>query len=317
MKDAMTKQRTISTRTIQWAIWIVLVALVVTLAAFGGYYIWDRYVHVGDQSPAELEIAQMEQVIQDEPENPEARVALAESYLQSGQYGAAIEQAEQVLELYPDNEGALLIVGIAYVRLNQPDMALNSLERFVDLRKDQPMASVDTALEAACYFLGESYVKLGRYADAISVLELALGISATDADALYQLGLAYQATGQPELALQYYHKAVRLVPNFVEVYQGMIDSYAALGQPDQQAYAQGMEAYSMGDYSSALPYLEQATEALPDYAPAFLGLALTYEESGRLEEALTAIERAAELNPNDFATQQALGRIQTALEAQK
>ncbi|NIV28878.1 MAG: tetratricopeptide repeat protein, partial [Anaerolineae bacterium] len=47
-----------------------------------------------------------------------------------------------------------------------------------------------------------------------------------DADALYQLGLAYQADGQPELAVQRFQDAARLVPDFVEVYHGLVDSYS-------------------------------------------------------------------------------------------
>ena len=72
----------------------------------------------------------------------------------------------------------------------------------------------------------------------------------------------------------------------------------------------------MQDYEAAQTYLERATDALPDFAPAFLGLGLTYEKMGNLDAALTAIQRALELNPGDFAAQQALGRIQAAIDAQ-
>ena len=100
---------------------------------------------------------------------------------------------------------------------------------------------------------GESYVKLNQPAEAIPVLEAALVINRTDADALYQLGLAYQASGQPQTALERYHQAVRLVPDFVQVYQGMIESYSALGQPHPVAYARGMEAFCLQDYEAAQP----------------------------------------------------------------
>lgn len=310
------KWRSPSTQTIQRAIWIALATLVASLVLFVGYYIWDRYIHLGDQSPAELNIEHIEQSVHQDPQNLEIRIALAEAYLGVGRYEDALTQVTQVLDLSPEHESALLIAGIANVRLNQPEAALAPLERFVALRKDQPIANVDSALEAAYYFLGESYIKLNRPAEAITVLEAALLINRTDADALYQVGLAYQATGQPEKALERYHQAVRFVPDFVEVYQGMIESYSTLGQSDQEAYARGMEAFCLQDYESALPYLEQATKALPDFAPAFLGLGLTYEKLGQLEPALTAIQRGLELDPRDFAAQQALGRIQATLNPQ-
>jgi tetratricopeptide (TPR) repeat protein len=305
-----------STQNLQRAIWIVLAVLIAVVVVFFGYYVWDRYVHLGDQSSIDVGAADLERAIRDDPQNVEARVALAESYLSAGQVEKALEQAVQVLSQYPENHGALLIAGMAYVHLDQPEAALAPLERFVALRKEGPMAQADTALEAAYYFLGESYVKLNRPAEAIPVLEAALAISPADADALYQAGLAYQATGQPEAALERYHRAVRLVPDFAEAYSGMVEAYTATGQSDYKEYAQGMEAFSLGDYKAALSHLEGATQALPEFTPAFLGLGLTYEKMSQWEAAESAIARALELDPQDFAAQQALGRIQSMPEMQ-
>jgi len=303
------------TQTIRRAIWVTLAALVIVLFMFTGYYIWDRYVHPGDQSPLDLNIQHMEEAISREPQDPEARLVLAESYLNAGRYAEALAQAEQVADLYPDNEGALLLTGITQVRLGNPEAALTPLQRFVAQRKDQPMAHSDKALEAAYYFLGESYVKIDQPAEAITALEAALALNPVDADALYQLGLAYQATGQPQRALENYHRAVKLVPNFAEAYQGMVESYAVLEQPHHQTYAQGMVAYSQQDYQSAVTYLDQASKSLPDFAPAYLGAGLTLERVGELEAALAAVQRSLELDPGDLAAQQALGRIQAMLNS--
>lgn len=305
-----------STQNLQRAIWIVSAVLIALVVAFTGYYVWDRYIHPRARSPIDMGAADLERAVRDDPQNVEARVALAESYLSGGQVEQALEQANQVLNRYPENHGALLIAGVAHVRLDQPEAALAPLVKFVALRRDGPMAQADKALEAAYYFLGESYVKLNRPAEAIPVLEAALAISPADADALYQAGLAYQATGQPEAALERYHKAVRLVPDFAEAYSGMVQAYSDTGQSDYKGYAQGMEAYSLGDYRTALSHLEGATRALPEFAPAFLGLGLTYEKTGQLEAAESAIVRALELDPHDFAAQQALGRIQSVPEMQ-
>jgi tetratricopeptide (TPR) repeat protein len=312
VNSEMQKGQRLSTQSIQRAVWIVLAALITSLALFGGYYYWDRYVRLGDQSPLELDVQHLEEAIREDPQNPEARVALSEYYVSSGQYQEGLKQANQVLRLYPEHEGALLISGIAYVRMDQPEAALEPLERFVALRKDQEMAHIDTALEAAYYFLGESYVKLDRPAEAIPLLEAALAINRTDADALYQVGVAYQANSQPEIALERYQQAVRFVPDFTEAYSGMIESYTALDQPDYVAYARGMQAFTLGDYETAQIHLKHATQALPDFAAAFLGLGLTYEKTGSPDAALGAIQRALELNPGDFATQQAHGRLQAA-----
>jgi tetratricopeptide (TPR) repeat protein len=243
-------------------------------------------------------------------------VALAETYLVAGQYQDALSQAEQVVTLYPEHEAALLIAGLAAARLDRPDAALAPLEQFVAQRQDGPMARADMALETAYYFLGESYLKLDRPGEAIPILEAALEIDGVDADALYQAGLAYHATGQPEIALQKYYDAVRLVPDFVEAYRGMSEIYRTMDQAGYDTYAQGMVAFCERDHAAAAANLERATEALPDFGPAFRGLGLTYEQMGRLGEALTALQRALMLAPDDLASQQAIGRIQTTLDTE-
>lgn len=309
-------RRLISTRALQRVTWIALAALIAVLLSFASYYIWDRYVHVGDQSPLELDIEHLEETVHQDPQDPEARLVLAESYLGSGQYAQALEQAEQVSSLYPDNPTALLISGISYVRLDRPEAAVRPLQRFIEMRRDLPMAHSDIILEAAYYYLGESYLKLKRPAVAIPFLEAALLIKPTDADALYQVGLAYQATDQPKTALERYHSAVRLVPDFAEAYQGMATAYSDLDQPGHENYALGMVAFSQQEYRRALRHLQDAIETEPDFAPALLGAGLVYERLGQLDEAMPLIQQTLELNPNDFVAQQAMGRIQEALKVE-
>jgi tetratricopeptide (TPR) repeat protein len=305
-----------STRALQRAVWLVWAALAASLVVFGIYYVADRYVHPNVPSAVERGIEQMEQAIREEPQNAEMRVALAETYLAAGEYAEALDQAEQVLALYPENGRALLIAGIGSARLDRPEAAVDALNRFIALRKDEPMANADQALETAYYFVGESYVKLERPAEAIPALEAALVINRTDADALYQLGLAYQGIDQAQAAVECYHRTIRLVPDFFQAYQGMVASYTALGETDRAAYARGMEAFCVQDYELAARSLERVTGTLPDFAPAFLGMGLTYERMGRLEAALAAVQRAYELDPHDLAAQQAMGRIQAALDSE-
>lgn len=313
---AVLKEFNLSTsQGIQRTIWLVASALIINLLIFGGYYYWDRYVHLGDQSQVEMTIEELEEAVRDDPSDPEKRVMLAEYYLARNDATKALEQSEQVLEAYPEHEGALLITGIAHIKRDQPEKALDPLQHFVILRKDLPLASSDSALETAYYFLGESYLKLERPADAISPLEAAIQISSTDADALYLLGVAYNATDKPEQALIYFQRAVRLVPDFVETYSGMVASYTALEQTDFISYARGMQAFCMHDLETARTHLEYAAQVLPDHSPTFLGLALTYEELGSFDLALISVNHALELEPDNFAAQQTLGRLQATVAA--
>ena len=88
MSKALIQNFLSNTKAIQRAIWIALAALLASLMVFGSYYIWDRYVHLEDQSPLELGIESMEQAVRQEPQNPDMRIALAETYLAGGQYAS-------------------------------------------------------------------------------------------------------------------------------------------------------------------------------------------------------------------------------------
>jgi tetratricopeptide (TPR) repeat protein len=302
------------TRNIKRIIVYAGIALVLVVAGFGGYYYIDRYIHIGDQSPLKQSIQDLEAAVRKHPEDVDMRLALAESYLLDQQYDHAIEQASQVLKAYPDNDRAMFVVGVSYTSQSNFEKAISPLEQFVAIRSEASTANIDNALETALYYLGDSYNALERYSDAIKVLSQAVQINITDADAFYQLGFAYAQTGQHVQAIQAYSEAVRFVPNFTEAYQEMVTSYSALNQTEYATYARGMLAFSMMDYETARVELEKVTTSLPDYGPGFLGLGLTYEALGDLQSAKMYLVLAVQIDPNDFTSTQALGRVDSLLQ---
>ncbi|MCI0519683.1 MAG: tetratricopeptide repeat protein [Chloroflexi bacterium] len=302
------------TRRLTRAVWAAFLLLLGAALAFAGYYYWDRYVHVGDQSPLEKGIQELEAQVRANPTEPEPRLALAEFYLANQRYGDALEQAEQVLNAYPEDERALFVVGLAYTLKGETGKGVTTLEKFAARRRGLPTAGHDMALETALYYLGSSYIKLDRPQDAIAVLEEALKINPTDADARYQLGLAQQRSGDCVQALDSLHRAAAFVPDFAEAYKAMEPCYASLELPDHALYARGMAAYAARDYQQAASQLSQAAQRLPDFAPAHAGLGLTLEELGDLPGAKASLERAVALDPESFIAKNALGRVDAALE---
>ena len=177
------------------------------------------------------------------------------------------------------------------------------------------MAHVDKALEAAYFYLGRSYLTADRPAEAVDALEAAMAISPVDADAMYQAGLAYQALGDYEQALVVFERATAFVPDFTEVYAAMAAGYSEVGDDERKRYAEAMQLYSLDDHEAALPELIAVSEALPEFAPGFLGLALAQEKVGDVASGIAAAERALELRPDYVAAQQTLGRLMTQQEA--
>ncbi len=299
---------------------IAVIALAVMATLFVGYYVIDRYVRVGANSApntADTEMQQVENAVRDNPQAPDLRVALAQKYLDQSLYVKAIDQATQVLTAYPDREDAMMIAGKALTHASRPQEAIAQFEALAKARESTAKSLKDPTLEAAYYFLGQNYNATGQHDKALTALESALKIDLTDADALYQAGLAAQATKQYDKAVEYYNRATRLVPEFTEVYGGLIDTYTALNQPDNANMARGLQAYSVKDYQTALTLLEPAIKTLPTNAQVYFGLALTYEKLNRIQDAYRIIQSAEKLDPNHIGIQQALGRIEIAVNTKK
>lgn len=206
----------------------------------------------------------------------------------------------------------MLIIGMAYASSGKCQEAIDPLSKFVAIHQQAQMASIDMSLETALYYLGECHLQLGQNDQAVASLEKAVEINRADADALFKLGVAYSKIGQHEKAIETYEKATLFVPNFTEAYQGMVESYIALGQPDYAAYARGMVAYSVMDYEGARVELENVIAKDANFAPAYIGLGLTYEQLGNLEKAKQYADAAIKLAPDSFAAQQLQGRLTTA-----
>lgn len=315
LSNLMTTMQT-NERLVDRLLWFVLVVLLIVTAVFAGYYYWDRYLHIGDQSPLDRGVQHLEQLVRENPQDPDARVSLAQYYFDNGAYAEASGQAQQVLSAFPDNESAQFILGVSLIQNGEFATAVPPLLAFTTTRQESPMAGNDTVLETALYYLGFSYMALNQPQQAIPVLEQALTINHTDADAMHQLGKAYTATNQHEQAIVQYQNAARFVPDFVEVYQGMVNSYTALSQTDHADYAMGMVAYSQLDYTTAESYLKSAATNLPNFAPVHVGLGLTYEMLGNLPAAEASLQQALTIEPGDFLANHALGRIQQALQGE-
>ena len=294
---------------------LTLLAVLGLFTVFALYYYWDRYAHPGDQAPLEREVADLQSIVRQNPNDPEPRLALAEYYLSGKNYQDAIEQAQQVLSAVPDSDRALFVLGVASTQAGHFEAGVRFLEHFMELRKKSGAAAGDLVTQAGLYYLGVSYTNLGRLGDAIRVLNEALAINPTDADSLYQLGLAHLRSSQPEEALEYFAKAVELVPNFSEAYQAMADSFTALSKPAYAQLAQGMLAYSLQDYHKASRLLTEAAQQLPEEPQVYLGLGLTLEKLGDINAAGVNYLRVLELDPNNFLANHSLGRIKEMIAA--
>lgn len=309
--DTLNKRLFSSTYQIQRLVILLAFVLVGVLVMFGGYYYVDRY-YSGQQTQPQMNIAEAEKAVSDDPQNPEARVILAETYMLYGRLDDALSQAISVYDTYPENQRAWVALGVTQALKDNCPAAIEPLEKYVEANKDMEMAALNAHLRSAAYYLGDCYLKTGQQQKAVNILELSVGWNRTDADSLYKLGLAYSLTGQPDKAIYVLISATTFVPDFAEAYQAMASIYESAGEPDLVNYANGMIAYSQKDYATALDLLLAASQAKPEFTPAFTGLGLTYEAMTDLQNAKAAYQKAADLDPSNFTANNGLQRV-TAL----
>lgn len=101
------------------------------------------------------------------PEDPEARYALAEALFGEKQFEAAVKQLEKLIELFPDHPGARLLLARAYQREGRLTLAERTLEQLVQRSPN----SADARDE-----LAEILASGGRIDDAIVHLEEAVRV---------------------------------------------------------------------------------------------------------------------------------------------
>src|SRR6056297_2600110 len=113
----------------------------------------------------------------------------ADSMIQNGMYGEAIELLNRILHEEPDNIEAIRSIGIAYTEYNEPMRARKALDYFFLFRQDDPQAF--EAYGCACF-------KMGEYETSGSYLEKAEKLMSDSASIKRNLGVAYNQTGRKE-----------------------------------------------------------------------------------------------------------------------
>ena len=257
----------------------------------------------------DLVLAQLEERVVADPQNPEARVAVAIAYAERGLLADAIAQYEQALVLEPDQQTALIGLGQAHLQLGHLDLAEESLGRVAELNVDNEQRYIIDQLQGVYYDLGRIAIERGQHEVAAERLNEALLINKTDADSWRLLGGVYETLDELEQAEGAYQVAVRLVPDYVEVYEALEALYGRAGDENGRSYAAGMLALTDGASDEAVERLEQAVAGAPDMAQAHEGLAVAYEALGRAEDALTHYRLALELDPQMFLSDLAVERL--------
>jgi len=276
----------------RWLDWTLRVVglLVIGALAFLAYTVWqgERQQHQG--SLAARAIDNLEQMVREDPENPELRILLGDGYRDTGQYADAVKQYDEALKIDNGHQGALM--GLALVAMEQEEWrtAEGYLQRAIEVLQKNKFAAQDQRLERAYYYYGTVLIKLAEYEDAVAYLKEALRIRRDDADTHYALSVAYRELGSVGNQRKSLEAALAFVPAMPEA-----------------NYDLGLLLLADGDEAGAAELFRRSADNAPDRTEPVLEL----EKLGPFEDRMAA---AAELLQTDPAAALLEARVAISLE---
>jgi len=140
----------------------------------------------------------------------------------------------------------------------------------------------------ALYNLGEVYMEMHRYAEAIPPLRELIKIVPDHKSGRLQLGRAQMETGRDESALEHLQEALILDPESQAVKRAFCQAHSNLST----AYGR------IKNQKQAEHHFHEAVKIIPDFGPAHLSMGICYTELGRYKEALSKIKEALKLDKN-------------------
>jgi tetratricopeptide (TPR) repeat protein len=180
-----------------------------------------------------------------------------------------------------------------------------------------------TKLTAA---FSDSYAKekAGKYAEAASVLKACYDQSSYEIN--LRLGWLTYLEGQFSESMNYYNKAIELMPYAIEPRLGVVLPASSLGNWDMviahynkilaidpnntvTLYRLGLISYDKKDYKQAYQYFEKVVNLYPFDYQSILMLAWTNYKLGKTREAKILFNKALLYYPDDASAKEGLGLL--------
>ncbi len=219
-----------------------------------------------------------------DPQDSEIIIELAQNF-ESYDLQKAVHYYNLYLNLHPFHSSAWFDLGVVYSRLENFEKALEAF--------DFAIALYDRYLEA--YFnKGNALANLGRYEEAIQAFEEYAELlleDNTDLDAepnemleVYcSIGECYERMGDLIKAVEHYHKALSIDPNYPDALYGM-----------------GIVFSICNNFSESLKYIHKAIDLDPFNAEYHYSLGNIFLRMGKNDKAIKAYHTAIEIDPKDY-----------------
>jgi tetratricopeptide (TPR) repeat protein len=236
-----------------------------------------------DRADYENARADLVQLVNEEPDSPEALQRLGTVLMLEGRLAEAECYFHSALARDHDYVDAML--GLGQIEAQRGD-AVTALKRF-DLA-----ISIDPRRPRAHYLLGRAREAVGQTDEALASYFRALEFDGNDVQSISRIAAIQLARGQPDQALARLDQAVELAPRDGEV--------LAL---------RGLAHGKLHHIPEAIADLRAAAQLLPARPDIYYHLALVLEADHKPADARSAAEQALRLAPADSAVRQLSERL--------
>ncbi len=249
-------------------------------------------------------------------DDPLSLVRRALQLQQAGDYAAAVDAYRAFLKLRPDEAGAHSNLGACLVKLGRYEEAIEEYRNAERLLPGEPRIGVNLAL---------AYQKSGRIRDAAEKLAALHAGNPTErqvtlllADCELQIGnydrviellQPVERDNPADLATSYMLGTALIRKQRIAEGRVLLDRILQTGDSAEARFLQGTQFFESGDYPAAVNELARAVELNPSLPQlqSFYGKALL--NTGDPVGAAAAFRKELAENPNDYASNLALGQI--------
>ena len=220
-------------------------------------------------------------------QEPASILAQAKASLDHGQYSEAEKMLRDYLNTHPADVEAKYLLAFTLFKENKP---ADSLKEYTGAARQRAPHAADLETVAL------DYVLLGDYADADHWIRYSLSLDANNAEAWYEAGRIEYTLNYFKPALEAFQRSLQLDPFSVKAENNLGLAFEGLNQVDEAVSA----------YRKAIAM--QAASSQPSEQP-LLNLATVLIDRNQLDEALSLLQQASKIAPNDWKILAQLGRL--------
>ena len=230
--------------------------------------LWERAQIYYEQEKLDLADADYKRMLEINPNMPAAFMGLGRNEVYRKNYEAAIDIFDNVIALYSDYSRAYAFRAEAYVGVKRYMEAASDVVKSLDIDGD------NKAFRMMQVVADSAFVQMNTKLKAMAVND------PNGAHWPYYLGVINERTEKYKDAIGYYQKALKL-------------------DEDAMTYSRISSCYEdMGEWASAIEYMDKAIELDPKDTDYLLYKANIYYEAGQIQTAIEVMDQYIELVPD-------------------